>query len=74
MTAVLWFIFPDPDPGLTQSAAVRRTWKGVLLLQISFNYGNFSDIIRSVEDSLWSPHTPSLASTVISWGPFSFHL
>lgn len=21
MTAVLWFIFPDPDPGLTQSAA-----------------------------------------------------
>lgn len=43
-----------------------RTCKGVLLLQISFNYGNFSDIIRSVEDSPGSPRTPSLASAVIS--------
>lgn len=43
-----------------------RTRKGVLLLQISFNYGNFSDIIRNVEDSPGSPRTPSLASMVIS--------
>lgn len=56
-------------PGSWNDTVCRLCWpctrKGGLLLQITFNYGKCSDMIRSVEGCPVSPHTPSLASTVM---------